>query len=735
MSKPITPILLALFAAVLPATLRAQGCLPVVACPNAGVHICDVTSNDELFWNAPPFTWSPGLQDADLPEGAADLSLELQDTCPGTLTVKFVLFLDLDGDNLSESVLSSDQILPPGKMLAGNAFNPGYAGTDTLEFDSRAVPDSMKFHFVVETQNNAGTVKAFLRWETESAPGNYISPRYPEGRHRILWTIVKNGLPKAFCEYTFRVKDCQEPMLSCNSGWTKTLTSSDTLWLQASDFLQSATDNITPLPLLEYSLRRSGTGSGFPLNDQEQPVVALPFTCADQGQQFVELWVRDLTGNTAMCEGDVVLFDAHGYCVPPVIPMVCAAAVFVQQDTIQDVTYSLETLVETGLPPVHLSATPLANGCVELPDFSPYFIEEVAVTPHKNNDPLNGVSTFDLVLINRHILGVELFNKPWKYLAADANNSGTISTFDIIELRKLILGVYDTLPHSTAWKFFMADCALDTLNPFNSACPGSIVFVPEFPPNQYLFYGIKTGDVNGNAHLNAFSAEPEQRSRQVLSLPDRVLAAGESFELPLILDEPGAWAGCQGAFHWDTMRMQIETVLPGVLPGFDASMSARPAPGLLTFSWSDAQTHWLLPDAPLFYLKGRALAPLRLSEALQLSPERLRPEAYDATGAEASLTLHFRQEAPETPASDNVFPPQPNPTTGGARFPVRLEEPATALLDLWDATGHPVYHAEVEMATGASALELPADTVLPPGVYVWRVQVGQATKSGRLLRW
>ena len=64
--------------------------------------------------------------------------------------------------------------------------------------------------------------------------------------------------------------------------------------------------------------------------------------------------------------------------------------------------------------------------------------EHYRIVPYKNDDPLNGVSTFDLVLINKHILGVELLNSPYKMIAADANKSNYISTFDIVELRKLL---------------------------------------------------------------------------------------------------------------------------------------------------------------------------------------------------------------------------------------------------------------------------------------------------------
>jgi hypothetical protein len=66
---------------------------------------------------------------------------------------------------------------------------------------------------------------------------------------------------------------------------------------------------------------------------------------------------------------------------------------------------------------------------------------DYTVTPVLDANYLNGVSTFDLVLIQRHILGVQLLDSPYKMIAADANNSQTITTSDIIMLRRLILSI------------------------------------------------------------------------------------------------------------------------------------------------------------------------------------------------------------------------------------------------------------------------------------------------------
>ena len=65
----------------------------------------------------------------------------------------------------------------------------------------------------------------------------------------------------------------------------------------------------------------------------------------------------------------------------------------------------------------------------------------------------NGVSTLDLVRIQKHLLGIEALSSPYDLIAADANNSESVSAIDLVELRKLILGIYTELPANQSWRF------------------------------------------------------------------------------------------------------------------------------------------------------------------------------------------------------------------------------------------------------------------------------------------
>ncbi len=111
------------------------------------------------------------------------------------------------------------------------------------------------------------------------------------------------------------------------------------------------------------------------------------------------------------------------------------------------------------------------------------------LTFSKNSDPLNGVTTFDIVKIRRHILGIEPLDDNFKVVSADVNISGSVTTFDMIEIQKLILGINNQFPNAPSWGFVSPQGNL-----FN------ILTLNDLQQNVNLsIIGIKIGDVNYSA--------------------------------------------------------------------------------------------------------------------------------------------------------------------------------------------------------------------------------------------
>ena len=102
----------------------------------------------------------------------------------------------------------------------------------------------------------------------------------------------------------------------------------------------------------------------------------------------------------------------------------------------------------------------------------------------KENQYLEGVSTYDLLLINRHILGIKPIMSKYGMIAADVNNSGSITTLDMVLIKKMILQIEKKFPNNTNWHFF------------DKNQQEIISFYPTEPWTINEIIGIKTGDVS-----------------------------------------------------------------------------------------------------------------------------------------------------------------------------------------------------------------------------------------------
>lgn len=61
----------------------------------------------------------------------------------------------------------------------------------------------------------------------------------------------------------------------------------------------------------------------------------------------------------------------------------------------------------------------------------------------------NAITAFDLVTIQKHILGITELSDAYRLIAADVNSDGKITAFDLVTIRKVILGIIETLPNNT----------------------------------------------------------------------------------------------------------------------------------------------------------------------------------------------------------------------------------------------------------------------------------------------
>lgn len=705
---------------------------------------CDYSTNDSLYWKAAPYTWNPGLMLSDLPETNVELSIVARDSCGGqNLSVEYTLFLDLDGNDTVETVIRSNALPPSGKVLYNNILSPNYAEGDTIDFDHRTgLPDSMKYRFGLEINRIADLVIANLKWTTGIASPNYSVPKFPLGKHRIQWRIEQGGVER-FCEYGFEVKDCAPPVVTCYSNLTVNIHTPMPIGIARiwdTELLYSFSDNITPPNLLKTSVRRTGqNGLGFPLDANGNPVYFVDFNCIDVSYDIpeihvVELWLQDKAGNVDSCLVNITVKDNNYLCNnDPTILTICSQTT--TSEPIEDLTCTVGVSAWS-MPPFSLTreSMPLHH-CVRFTGSVPCN-SDLTIVPSKNDNPLNGVSTYDLVLISKHILGVEPLDSPYKMIAADANQSGSITTFDVVELRKLILGIYDTLPHAPSWRFLKKDFVFpNPLNPFETDLPDTLNIESwACSYNSIVFTGVKIGDVNNTAIPNANAPNPtESRSPNFLVLPNLELKAGETLYVPILATERANWHGLQFGLDFDPELLEIESIESSVLSDFGTENWAQPRPGQVSLSWSAATDAAVSSDEPMLQLRIKARANIQLSKALNTTATpRLQPEVYGLEGVAQPLQFVFSNE--NVLEANQIFAPQPNPTTMGTSIPVQISQPANLRVEICDLSGKVLWGNDLALEKGSHLLEIPAAAMPHAGLYLWRVRVGEMLRAGKITR-
>ncbi len=110
----------------------------------------------------------------------------------GDLSFRYRLFLDLDGDNVQETVVASDN-LPGFNSIKYNNFNtPNFNGGTLRQFDERAVPPAQKWGFALQVVQSDTKATAYVRFNSAQSPLLYAQPQLPHGKHRIQWTVTDN---------------------------------------------------------------------------------------------------------------------------------------------------------------------------------------------------------------------------------------------------------------------------------------------------------------------------------------------------------------------------------------------------------------------------------------------------------------------------------------------------------------------------------------------------------------
>ncbi|MEZ4984359.1 MAG: hypothetical protein R2795_04870 [Saprospiraceae bacterium] len=500
----------------------------------------------------------------------------------------------------------------------------------------------------------------------------------------------------------FKVVDCKGPAPICINGLTVTLmpqlpgtdadgdgdTDNCAMAIWASDFEGSPIFDCTGqgpetnedglLRVTTYAIYRASdveaAGDSFvPTPDHN----GLILTDDDEPTVVVYVYAFDEEGNYDYCE-TYVLVQYNTDCGGSTGGTIAGVITTEESETVEGVEVSLNG----GMA---MTMTTGENGHYE---FSGLIAGgDYSVTPYLNANPLNGVTTFDLVLISKHILSVQPLNSPYKRIAADANRSGTITTLDMIQIRKLILNVITEFPNNTSWRFVDADYSFpDVTNPWLEEFPELI------SENNVAtaitdadFVAVKIGDVNGSVQANALSGDDRTLNGQFnFEVDDINLKTGNVYTVAFRGRDIANVEGYQATLSLEGVELVDIEYGHANAANFGLRFVEE---GFITTSWNQdfATAAALTNDDVLFSLVIRANEDKELNQAIRVSSRYTAAESYP-TGTIADVGIHFNPAVAEGPVFA-LYQNIPNPFQEETLIGFNLPVDASGMIEIRDAAG------------------------------------------------
>ncbi len=544
---------------------------------------------------------------------------------------------------------------------------------------------------------------------------------YPIGIHLLTYTVTDDCDNQTTCTKTIEVRDEVSPTIFC---------------LQRTAVLDPVTGTVTfePSDMASNFIECELESTKFLLNDGSI-VDNVVFECADYigsaptHEIFMTVIATDIWGNISTCGNFVTLaLPSPDFCnTPPTFVQTDGTLFTESMEMVEGVNVMLEGAVEE-------TSTTSADGQYSFNDL-PMDLN-YSITPSLNEDHLNGVSTYDIVLISRHILGLELLDSPYKRIAADINNSGSITTFDLVELRKLILFIDTEFQQNESWRFVPADFLFpEPSNPFLTIFPEQ-EFINGLSQNEEIdFVAIKIGDVNQTVVPNGLLA-PEERDfkgQLVFGVEDVEISANETYEVAFTAENFEQIQGYQFSLQFDQQLVSFIDLKMGSLPGLSLAnfgLSLLPK-GIITTSWAQAEAVSRRTGEELFYLTFTARENVRLSKVLQISNRYTIAEAYDVESSLKEVALRFDEGA----IAENTFhlyQNRPNPFHQETLIGFQLPRPGFVKLIITDASGKELQRIEKHFPKGYNNISV-TDDELSSGLLYYKMTTPGFSETKRMI--
>ncbi len=648
------------------------------------------------------------------------------DNCQGPVTVEYVGDTGLSGCS-GEIVRTyrltdacGNQRLLPQTILVDDQVPPVMSWSDSLNVIVSGLGCTAFVSVNASAQDNCSSQPVTITNDYNGGGAN-ASGDYPIGETVVTFTATDACGNTAQVQTRVIVKELTPPTASCPSFEVS---------LDASGIAEVPVDSLLAAGFLVAEDACTDVTVDF-----QPSVMDCGFLVSNPTMVTYTMVVTDTFGNSASCAGDLLLFDPSNACMNS-SPLVAGLVYRQNYQGMANVQVRLQegnslTSTYTGGNGLYqFDQVPAAGGS--------------SVSPYKNDELLSGVTTFDLVLLTRHVLGVAALDSPYKIIAADANRSGAVTTYDAVVLRKAILFLSDAFPGNTSWRFVRADYSFPhPENPFAEDFPEAAQLSGTDPDMVgRSFIAVKVGDLNGSTSGNAQEEELVLRQaggsgQLLLQAPGRSLVAGELVRWPITAGSDETLSALQFTLFHDAEVLRFRSAEGPGLAGFFPEQVSVPEAGQVGFAWDHPDGQSVRAGDTLLWLTMSVEESGTLEKSVHVGTGKISAVAYTPDGF--PLNIGWRIHAAEGPRVDaaRLFmlgQPFPNPFRETAAVPYELREDMHTRWEWVDLAGRIRVLQEGRTPAGRHTFRLPDLSDDPPGIHFLRLRTPYGTEEVRLVR-
>jgi hypothetical protein len=554
---------------------------------------------------------------------------------------------------------------------------------------------------------------------THSEQGNTISwdGDLPVGEHRFIWVFEDQCGNREVCFQIVRVINCKLPTAYCLTGVAINLNGID---VDGDGDVEGVVDVwATDLNRNSYQLCGNPITFSFSRDSSDK---FRRYTCDSVGQRRVEMWVTDqYTGLQDFCVSTVIVQDNNKICPGNLTRGNIAG--LIQTPYGKPIPESV-VLVE------NLSGTVEAefDGKYVFPDLLLGYDYQVKVKKERNY--LEGISTLDILQIQKHILGSKALGSPWKMLAADVNGDKVITASDMSALRKLILGYDYKFRNSTSWKFIHAMYQFpDPEDPWYQNFPEEYRIQSMAGNMNYVdFVGFKIGDVSQTI-WDSIGGIATRTTQPV----DLFSGFGSGTNLLNVFTERKQVAqGMQFTLKFDANQNQYVGIKTGKISLQDVHINERFADdGILLVSWTSEDAVTLEPGQVLFSVEFRAELNTSFGQTVRICSDVLQAEMYDPEFKEMDIRWGNKVIQQQDEVVFGI--PIPNPFVELTSIPMDVKEEMNYTYKIFDINGALISQQTEHAVKGRNFIKIKRSQMPLAGIYTLRVEASGFAKSFKLV--